>query len=279
MKQQSSFLKRFIECKETKLYGSFLILFLILTAIIYIFSPDIATIDVYARFAKPSFQYPMGTDELGRNIFVRVMYGGFVSLVVGFSASVISCAVGMLVGVTCGYIGDIFDDILMRFTEIILSIPWLILITTASLFFKKNVVLLIFIIGGTSWMELARIVRAETLKIKEQDYVLFSKLNGAKFLFILKRHIIPNILPTILVTIILNMSSAILAEASLSFIGLGVKQPLPSLGGLLQSAQGNMLKLPQLVIIPGMLIFFIVHSLNKVSQAIEKSISTQNSNL
>jgi len=279
MKPKNNFFHRFIRSKDIKLYGVLLLLFLIFTLIIFTYSSNITSIDTSNRYAKPSVAYPLGTDELGRNIFLRVLYGGFVSLSIGLFATVLSCIIGTFIGVLCGYLGGIIDDILMRLMEIILSIPWLILVTTICLFFKSSVTLLIFIIGGTTWMELARIVRAEALIIKKQDYVLFSSINGANFIFVLWRHIIPNILPTIFVTAIVNMSSAILAETSLSFIGLGVKQPLPSLGGLLQSAQGNMLKLPQLIIIPGLLIVFIVHSLNKIAQAAEKSMYPQESNL
>ena len=267
------------QCKVFMFYITVIFIFVFSSFLVFVFAKNINTIDTNNRFAAISFQHLLGTDELGRDIFLRTIYGGFVSLTVGLFSAFISSAIGIFVGAVSGYLGGIIDNIIMRAVEVIQTIPWIILVTICSIFFEGNILTLIIIIGCTSWIELAKLVRAETMIIRKQEYVVFSKINGANFYFILKRHIFPGILPLLIVYLITSISSAILTEASLSFIGIGVRPPMPSWGNLLRTAQETMFQLPQLLIVPGVFICLTVYSLNKIGSIIEKALYSQEKNI
>ncbi len=279
MKNENRFWRRFFECKGVKLAIAFLLLLFMLSLVITHLPIYTEKIDLVNRFLKPSAAHWFGTDEFGRDFFVRVLYGGRASLFVGFFAMLISCSVGTLWGMLCGYLGGTVDNVLMRIVDIASAIPWLILVTIASLFLPKGVIPLTLIIGFTSWFELARLVRVETLVLKEEEYVIFAKMNGAKTALILQKHVLKGLLPTILVNAIASMSSAILTESALSFLGIGIQLPTPSWGNLLQSAKSSMFSAPWLFIIPGLFIIATVFSCNKIGQAFQQALQTQEKNL
>ncbi len=209
------------------------------------------SVDLQARLSPPSAAHLLGTDSTGRDSFSRVIYGGQISLIVGVLAVVLSVSVGTVVGGVSAYYGGWPDAILMRFTEAMLSIPQLFLLIVLGKFlgrdiqtinflglsFSGSVGIVIFVIGLTSWMYLARIVRANVLSLKEMDYIAAAKSLGASNVRIFFSHLVPNTLGIIIVSATLGLAGAILNEAYVSFLGLGVQPPTASWGNMLTSAQ------------------------------------------
>lgn len=220
--------------------------------------------DVRNMLQPPSLVHPFGTDEVGRDYLARVIYGGRVSLLVGVLAMVTCVCVGVVVGTISGYFGGWIDNFLMRVVDIMSSIPWMILVTVISLFLKRGLKSIIIVIGFFTWMEIARLVRAETLSLKEREYVLYAKFVGVPGHLIILRHIIPAVLPTIIIASSTGIANAIMTESSLSFLGLGIQQPMSSWGSLLQSAQGNMQNAIYMAILPGLLIVLTIFAFNKL---------------
>jgi len=208
-------------------------------------------VDLAARLNSPSTAHPLGTDSTGRDGFNRIVFGGQISLIIGFLAVSISVSVGTVMGGVSAYYGGWVDAVLMRFTEAMLSIPQLFLlivlgkflgrdIQTINLFglsFSGSVGIVILVIGLTSWMYLARIVRANVLSLKEMDYIAAAKSLGASNSRIFFSHLVPNTLGIIIVSSTLGLAGAILSEAYVSFLGLGVQPPTASWGNMLTSAQ------------------------------------------
>lgn len=208
-------------------------------------------VDLKARLSPPTQTHWMGTDSTGRDIFARMIHGGQISLIVGFLAVIFSVGLGAIIGGVAAYYGGWVDIILMRFTEAMLSIPSLFLlivlgkylgkdVQTITIFgqsFSGSVGIVIVVIGATSWMYLARIVRANVLSMKELDYISASKSLGASDMRIFFRHLIPNTMGAIIVSSTLGLAGAILNEAYVSFLGLGVQPPTASWGNMLTSAQ------------------------------------------
>lgn len=239
-----------------------LMLFVIAAAFAFLSRHDPNQIVVLDRLKPPDSNHWFGTDDYGRDYFARALYGGRVSLSVGFLSMVISVTLGMTVGTISGYFGGWVDNLLMRFVDVLMAIPSFFLMLILNAYMKPGIGTIIVIIGALSWMGIARIVRAETLSVKEREYVLYARVSGqSKFRIILK-HIIPNIMPTIIVSATINIASAILMESSLSFLGLGVKQPNSSWGSMLNDAQGFITDAPYLAIIPGVFILLTVLSFN-----------------
>jgi peptide/nickel transport system permease protein len=223
---------------------------------------DPAEIDIINRLVKPSIKHFFGTDDYGRDYFTRALYGGRISLTVGFLAMLISTTIGTIVGTISGYFGGKVDSMIMRGIDILMSIPAFILILIANTYMDPGIHNIIIIIGLLSWMGIARIVRGETLSIKEREYVLYAKMAGQSSKNIIIKHIIPNILSTVIVAATINMARAILMESALSFLGLGVQQPNASWGSMLKNAQGFMGEAPYLAMFPGILILLTVLSFN-----------------
>ncbi len=220
--------------------------------------------DLSNRLAGPSLQHIFGTDEYGRDYLARVLYGGRVSLLVGVLAMLTSLVIGIIVGTVAGLVGGIVDSILMRIVDILSSIPWLVLVTVVALFMGQGIGSIILVIGLFSWMEISRIVRAETQSIKERDFVQYAQLCGVPTALVIVRHIIPSALPTILTASTTSLASAIMTESSLSFLGVGIQQPNSSWGSLLQAAQATMQNNIMMALIPGLLIVIVIFAFNKL---------------
>lgn len=241
------------------------LVFVVLISIFAFLSPyDPDAIDVLHKFEGPSAQHWFGTDDLGRDYLTRVFYGGRISLIVGVVAMLISTAIGVLVGMLAAYAGGIVDNILMRFTDILSSIPWMILVTVISIYLKPGLQTIILVIGLFTWMSIARLVRAETLSVKERDYVLYARAIHQKPFIIIVRHLLPAVLPTIIIAATTGVANAIMIESSLSFLGLGVQQPMSSWGSMLNRAQGVLGSAPYMAIIPGIMIMLTVYSFNQI---------------
>lgn len=220
--------------------------------------------DITNRLKEPSFAHWFGTDEVGRDYFARVIYGGRVSLIVAFLAMLTSLTIGVAAGTVAGFTGGIVDMILMRIVDILLSIPWMVLVTVVSIFLNPGIKSIIIVIGLFTWMEIARLVRAETLSLKEREFILYSGFSGVGTWKIIISHIIPSVFPTIIVAATTSMADAIMMESSLSFLGVGIQQPMSSWGSLLQNAQGTMQNSFHMALIPGLLIIITIFAFNKL---------------
>ena len=220
--------------------------------------------DVAHRLAGPSAQHIFGTDQLGRDYFVRTLYGGRVSLLVGLLAMLTSLVIGIVVGTVAGLVGGFVDGLLMRIVDILSSVPWLVLVTVVSVFLKPGLTSIILVIGLFSWMEIARLVRTETQAIKGRDFVQYAQLCGVSRTKVIMRHVIPSALPTIITASTTSLASAIMTESSLSFLGVGVQQPMSSWGSMLQDSQAYMQNDILMAIIPGLLIVIVIFAFNKL---------------
>jgi len=218
--------------------------------------------DLVLGAAKPSAEHWFGTDTFGRDLLTRVLYGGRVSLMVGFASMVLATLIGVTVGVVSGYFGGWLDNLLMRLLEIILSIPSFLVILLLSVLLKPNLGSIVIIIGSLMWMHMARIVRAETMAIREREYVLYAKASGLGSAGIIFRHVLPGLVPVIIVGATNNVASSIMMESSLSFLGFGVQPPNATWGSMLNGAQGFLTQAPYMAIFPGALILLTVLSFN-----------------
>ncbi|PGO24364.1 peptide ABC transporter permease [Bacillus cereus] len=234
---------------------------------------DPSKMSIPDRLLEPSVSHPFGTDDYGRDYLTRALYGGRVSLAVGFLAMVVSITIGTAVGTISGYFGGKLDNFLMRIVEVLMSIPSFFLMLLLNAYLKPGITTLVLIIGLLTWMDTARIVRAETLSVKEREYVLYAKVSGQKSLMIIVRHIIPNILSTIIIAATLTIATSILMESSLSFLGLGIREPDSSWGSMLNNAQGYIGEAWYLTLFPGFLILLTVLSFNVIGEALKKAFA------
>ena len=228
--------------------------------------------DLRARLLAPSSEHYFGTDELGRDIALRIMVGGRVSLLVGFSVSLVSLLIGVTIGATSGYFGGGLDSVLMRFTDIMLSIPSLPLLLILSRYGGGSVLSIILILSVFSWMGLARIVRGTILSIKQRDFVEAARMTGARNGRIVLRHILPSTLAPVIINATLTLGFAIIAESSLSYLGLGVQPPTPTWGQMLIGAQQYMESAPWLSLIPGMFLFVTLLCINFLGDGLRDAL-------
>ncbi|HJD39208.1 MAG TPA: ABC transporter permease [Candidatus Blautia stercoripullorum] len=248
------------------------IIFLIVVIILSLAAPFLPLepnkTDIAHMLNAPSVHHWFGTDEVGRDYLARVIYGGRISLLVGVLAMLMSVCIGVTIGTVSGYFGGIIDAILMRIVDVMQSIPWLVLVTVISIFFKQGLSSIIIVIGFFSWMEISRLVRAEIMSIKEREYILYAEFSGVSRFLIIIRHLIPAVLPTIIIAATTSIANAIMTESSLSFLGIGIQEPMSSWGKLLQSAQSNLQNAIYMAIIPGLLIMFTIFAFNKLGNLI-----------
>jgi len=239
------------------------------------FDPD--EVNISNIMEKPSLVHLFGTDELGRDYFTRALFGGRISLLIGIMAMILSTSIGILIGTISGYFGGKIDSVLMRLVDIISSIPWMILVTVVSIFLTPGLSSIILVIGLFTWMNTARLIRAETLTIKEREFVLYAKASGQSKFAIIRKHIIPAVLPTFIVAATMSIANAIMMESALSFLGLGVQQPVSSWGSMLQTAQGNLGSAPHIAILPGVFIVLTVYSFNKLGDVLRGAVEPKTS--
>lgn len=257
--------------KENKLaLSAVIIIFTFCLASIFAFlSPfDPNQIDPINRLKAPDATNLFGTDNMGRDYLTRALYGGRISLTVGFLSMLISTSVGTIIGSISGFFGGKVDYFITRAIDILMSIPTFFLILVVNSYLGSGIQNIILVIGFLGWMGVARIVRAETLSVKEREYVLYAKSIGQSSFRIITKHIIPSILPTVIVASSINIASAILMESSLSFLGLGVQQPNASWGSMLKDAQGFLADAPHMALFPGIFILLTVLSFNLIGDTL-----------
>ena len=225
-------------------------------------------LDLTHRRAAPSARHWFGTDELGRDLLTRVLFGARVSLAIGLVSALVSAAIGAAVGAVAGYAGRLADDILMRLTDAMLAVPRLPLLMIAAAVLQPGVPMLVLLVGLAGWMETARVVRAEVLSLAARDFVSSARAMGATPLRVIVRHILPGVLPAAAVATTLAVGRGILMESALSFFGVGVQPPTASWGNMLYQAQTTMTSEPWLAIFPGVMIFLTVLACNAVGDAI-----------
>ncbi|MDR5710075.1 MAG: ABC transporter permease, partial [Armatimonadota bacterium] len=209
-------------------------------------------IDLANRLSPPSRSHLLGTDELGHDVLTRLLYAGRVSLTVGLSVAVASALVGTVVGLLSGFYGGWTDQLLMRFVDVMLSIPDLPVLIVLSRYFGGGLGGIILVLVAFGWMGTARLVRAEVLRLKNQEFVEAARALGASSTRIMVRHLIPNALGPVIVSATLSVGGAILTEAALSFLGIGIQPPTPSWGNMLQNAQDFIWRTPLLALWPGL---------------------------
>jgi len=253
--------------------GALIVLLLYLVALAApLFTPydPIAQGDVpRMRYVPPCREHPLGTDKFGRDVFARIVYGSRISLTIGFLAVAITVLLGSLVGAAAGYFGGAADAILMRIVDALLSIPRLFLLITCVAMFSGSVWLIIVLLGATGWMASARLVRAQVLALKNLDYVKAAETLGAGGRRIIWRHLIPNTLTVIIVGATLRIGDIILAEASLSFLGLGVPPPAPSWGQMVFEGREALMSAWWLSTFPGIAIAVTVIGFNLLGDALK----------
>jgi peptide/nickel transport system permease protein len=247
---------------------------------------DSHTVNLFGRFAPPSRDHPLGTDELGRDLLLRLLYGGQVSLFVGLVGATAAGILGTIVGVVAGYLGGRVDALLMRLTDAVIALPLLpLLIVLAAVDLSKlglpaavahsesaSLYRILLIVALVGWTTVARLVRGATLSVRERDYVRAAVALGAGPLRIMALHILPNVVSPIIVATTLSVGNVILTESVLSFLGLGIQPPLPSWGNMLTNAQELIWQAPALAVYPGLLIFITVIAFNFLGDGLQDAL-------
>ncbi len=241
-------------------------LFAIFAPFITKYRPD--DIDTGNYLLPPSGQHWLGTDILGRDLFCRMAYGARISLIVGLIAVSISVLIGVSLGALAGYYGGKVDMVIMRSVDIMLCFPNIFLILALVALLEPSILIIMAVIGVTSWMGISRLVRAEILSLKERDFVLAAKAAGVSDLKIITRHLIPNAMGPVLVNATLGVAVAILVESSLSFLGIGVQPPTPSWGNILMDAKSSLGIAWWLTLFPGTAIFITVLGYNLLGEGL-----------
>ena len=251
----------------------------VLLGLAALFAPALAPhdpveLDTSVRFFAPLTHsaFPLGTDELGRDTLSRLLYGGQISLTVGVVAMATTVLTGALVGLVSGYYGGWVDTLLMRFVDMMLCFPQVFLLLVVAAFVTPTLISISLIIGLTSWMEVARIIRAEILHLKEQDFVQAARALGAGGVRIMTRELLPNIMAPLLVAATLKVAAAVLLESYISYLGYGVQPPLASWGNMLTNAQGYFDSEPWLAIFPGVMITITVMSFNFLGDGLRDAL-------
>ncbi len=248
----------------------------------YLWTIDAQFIDIRARNQGPSFAHPFGTDQLGRDTLARVLAGGRVSLAVGIAAMLLALGLGTLIGLVAGYFKRL-DGPLMRLTDLFLALPLLPLLLVVIMLFRDSLrsafgpetgifFLIVFIIGITSWMQTARIVRGDVLTLKEREFVLASQSIGTPARRMITRHVLPNVLSPIMVSATLGIANAIITESALSFLGLGFPSDFPTWGRLLFDSTDYLQQYPERVLWPGLAISLTVLSVNYIGDGLRDAL-------
>jgi peptide/nickel transport system permease protein len=233
---------------------------------------DPAEQDLFAIAQPPSSQHVLGADELGRDLFARLLYGGRVSLTVGILSALIATAIGVAVGAIAGYYGGWVDNALMRLVDVLLAFPALFLLLILFAIIRPSLAIVILFLGLFGWLYLARIIRGEFLALREKEFVEASRALGAANRRMILRHLLPNVIASIIVATTLEVAYAMLAEGTLSFLGYGVPASTPSWGNMLNAAQSYYLQAPIMTIAPGLALTLTVLSINFIGDGLRDAL-------
>ncbi|HEX7511313.1 MAG TPA: ABC transporter permease subunit [Chitinivibrionales bacterium] len=251
--------------------------FLFFLAIVSAFAPLIAPYSYEAQnlslgAAPPSLKHLLGTDILGRDLFTRILFGGRISLMVGFCATAVSVLIGVSYGAVAGYRGGALDSVMMRLVDVAYAFPFTIFVIILMVFFDRSLVLLFVAIGAVEWLTMARIVRGQVLSVTKQEFVEAAVIMGLPRRRIIFRHIVPNILGPVIVYTTLTIPGVMLLEAFLSFLGLGVQPPASSWGILIREGAENMEEYPWLLLYPGLVLSLTLFSLNFIGDGLRDAL-------
>jgi peptide/nickel transport system permease protein len=265
--------------------GSVILLALLLAVLIgpLVWRLPINDIDFKAKLKGPSWSHPLGTDDLGQDVLARMLYGGRISLAVGIAAMLIAISIGTAVGATSGFVGGAVDHALMRVTDMFLSLPGLPLLLLIVYLFRDALrktfgpeagvfILIVVVIGGLRWMPVARLVRAQFLSLREKEFVESARSLGATPVRQVVRHILPNSMGPVMVAGTIDVAAAIIAESTLSFLGLGFPPDIPTWGRILYDAKDNLDFAPHWAIFPGTAIFLTVLSINYIGDGLRDAL-------
>ena len=252
--------------------GLIVIMFLIAGFASFLAPYDPGKTEVSMKLKAPSFEHFLGTDQLGRDVFSRMLFGSRISLSVGFVAVAISIFIGIFIGALAGFYGRWIDPLLMRFVDTMLCFPSFFLILTVVALLGPSIFNIMVVIGITSWMGTARFVRAEFLSLRERDFTQAARALGVKDSRIIFRHILPNALAPVFVSATLKVASAILVEAGLSFLGFGVQPPAPSWGNILTEGRTYIFDAWWLTVFPGLAILITVLSFNLLGEGLRDAL-------
>ena len=249
----------------------------------FVYKVPINEIDFKAKLKAPSWAHPLGTDDLGQDLLARMLYGGRISLAVGVAAMLIAIIAGTLIGAVAGQMGGATDHALMRLTDLFLSLPQLPLLLLLAYLFRDSLkkvlgpemgvfMLMVFVIGGLRWMPVARLVRAQFLSLREKEFVEAARGLGARPVRQVVRHILPNAVGPVIVAGTIDVAAAIIAESSLSFLGLGFPPDIPTWGRILFDAKDNLDFAPHWALFPGTAIFLTVLSINYIGDGLRDAL-------
>lgn len=284
LREQSLFMFFWLRFRKHRmaLIGGVTTLIMVLLVVVAPFiSQDPMDQDLLNRFKPPSAAHWMGTDDLGRDMFARVLYGGRISLSVGLLAMGVSIGLGSIIGLASGYYGGWIDAVLMRITEIFMSIPSLFILIALGMFLRTldlpflkpgSFLPISLVIGALSWMGTARLVRASTLELREREFIQASRALGSSDARVLFLGILPNIASPIIVSATLGLAGAIISESGLSYLGFGVQLPTPTWGNMLSNTQSQMTTAPWTAIFPGLMIFIIVIAINYLGDGLRDAL-------
>jgi peptide/nickel transport system permease protein len=222
--------------------------------------------------SSASLRFPLGTDPNGRDLLSRILYGARISLIVGVLANALAVAIGTLIGSVAGYFGNPLETLLMRFTDVMMAFPTLLLAMTLVAILKPSMWIIIMVIGLVYWTWIARVVYGQVVSLRYRDFVVASRAIGAPRTYTLIRHILPQLVPTIIVWGTLGIATNVMLEASLSYLGIGVQPPTPSWGGMIQQGQSFYRTAPWLVVFPGLAIMVTIFAFNLLGDGLRDAL-------